>query len=196
MLMTGCNISAQSKFTEHIKSQQAGEGKILIIQTSEIDDAVNNTPPPPVKKRSTEVASKTYEQRAHESIKKNNNGTKLKDKTPHNNHTTDNNNENTYEGYHTSGIARQRYKATGFRIQIFTGSNSHNDKMKAYSIGEACQKKFPMLSIYPRFINPRWICRVGDFRTHEDALEYARKIRMSRISKEVRIVRCEVLLVK
>ena len=68
--------------------------------------------------------------------------------------------------------------------------------MKAYAIGETCQKKFPMLSVYPRFINPRWVCRVGDFRTHEDAQEYAKKIRASGISREVRIVRCEVLLAR
>ena len=158
MLIAGCTVSAQSKFTEHVKSQQTGEGKVVIIQTPQIDDVVNNTPQP-VKKN---PATPSNEQRGHDSSKKpsESNG---KDKPAHS-HIGDN--------------------------------NSHNDKMKAYAIGETCQKKFPMLSVYPRFINPRWVCRVGDFRTHEDAQEYAKKIRASGISREVRIVRCEVLLAR
>ena len=43
-------------------------------------------------------------------------------------------------------------------------------------------------------ISPRWICRVGDFKTHEEAEQYAAKIRAAHLSNEVRIVRCEVLL--
>ena len=34
----------QSTFTEHIQKQQAGEGKVIIVQDSKIDDVVNNVP--------------------------------------------------------------------------------------------------------------------------------------------------------
>lgn len=93
-------------------------------------------------------------------------------------------------------IARQRYRAQGYRIQIFTGSNSHEDKMRAYAIGRKCQQRFPMLSIYPRFVNPRWICRVGDFRTHAEAQAFVNKIKAARITHEIRIVKSEVLLAR
>ena len=168
MLIAGCTVSAQSKFTEHVKSQQTGEGKVVIIQTPQIDDVVNNTPQP---------------------VKNN-------PATPSNEQHIGDNNHNPAETAPVPSGTRHRYKGQGYRIQIYTGNNSHNDKMKAYAIGETCQKKFPMLSVYPRFINPRWVCRVGDFRTHEDAQEYAKKIRASGISREVRIVRCEVLLAR
>lgn len=189
MLIAGCTVSAQSKFTEHVKSQQTGERKVVIIQTPQIDDVVNNTPQP-VKNN---PATPSNEQRGHDSSKKpsESNG---KDKPAHS-HVGDNN-HNPAETTPVPSGTRHRYKGHGYRIQIYTGNNSHNDKMKAYAIGETCQKKFPMLSVYPRFINPRWVCRVGDFRTHEDAQEYAKKIRASGISREVRIVRCEVLLAR
>ena len=66
MLIAGCTVSAQSKFTEHVKSQQTGEGKVVIIQTPQIDDVVNNTPQP-VKNN---PATPSNEQRGHDSSKK------------------------------------------------------------------------------------------------------------------------------
>ncbi len=162
----------QSTFTEHIQKQQAGEGKVIIVQDSKIDDVVNNVP-----KKSPSSQSNT----------------ELKESTQNNQH---NEKEERYKNSTTSHYAgtRQRYQTTGYRIQIFTGNNSHKDKTMAYEIGKKCQKTFPMLSIYPRFINPRWTCRVGDFKTHEEANKYAQKIRSAKVSKEVRIVKCTVLL--
>ena len=195
MLILGCSASAQSKFTDYVKSQRTGDGRVVIIQTPEIDDVVNNILPQK-KKSLTPTATKTklIETPNHESGKKINESPRQGKTNRMQN--TENAGEHAYENDHIFNGTRQRYKTTGYRIQIFTGSNSHNDKMKAYSIGEACQRKFPMLSVYPRFINPRWVCRVGDFRTHEDAQQYARKIRAARVTTEVRIVRCEVLLAR
>ena len=65
MLIAGCTVSAQSKFTEHVKSQQTGEGKVVIIQTPQIDNVVNNTPQP-VKNN---PATPSNEQRGHDSSK-------------------------------------------------------------------------------------------------------------------------------
>lgn len=193
LFFLGCNVSAQSKFIDHVKSQKTGEGKVIINQSPLIDDVVNNIPKPAKKAETpTPPKAKPNEDKKHEQGEKPSE-TKPKD-SPTRNHA-EGNNEHTPDYARISGT-RQRYKATGYRIQIFTGSNSHSDKMKAYSIGENCQRRFPMLSVYPRFINPRWVCRVGDFRTHEDAQEYAKKIRAARITKEVRIVRCEVLLAR
>ena len=129
MLIAGCTVSAQSKFTEHVKSQQTGEGKVVIIQTPQIDDVVNNTPQP-VKKN---PATPSNEQRGHDSSKKpsESNG---KDKPVHS-HIGDNN-HNSAETTPVPSGTRHRYKGQGYRIQIYTGNNSHNDKMKAYAIGE------------------------------------------------------------
>lgn len=160
---------AQTTFTQHVKSQKAGEGKVVIIQDSLIDAIVNNI-------RRAEKKTTTT-------------GRDKKDTVGADHKLTEGADE-------TASHTRVRYKASGYRIQIFTGSNSHNDKQQAHDIGEKCQKLFPTLSAYPRFISPRWICRVGDFATIEEAQEYLQKIREARISKESRIVKCEVLLLK
>lgn len=165
---------------------------MVVVQDSLIDYAVNNKTLP--------TAKSTTKHKVSPSAEKDKNH-----KTTHKEKETEKNSETTapatstehtvHESEHTATHSvRQRYKAQGYRIQIFTGSNSHADKQKAYDVGRQCQKAFPMLSVYPRFVSPRWICRVGDFRNHEDAQTYARKIRAARIGTEVRIVRCEVLL--
>lgn len=167
------SVQAQITFTEKLKEHKSGEGKVIVIQDAEIERAVNtNKPIPPKEQKKTE--------------------TKRKNETPAGQKEPRPDKLDTAETY-TPGATR-RVRAMGYRIQVFTGSNSHQDKLKAQAISEKCKKAFPMLSAYPRFISPRWICRVGDFKTREDAQEYANKIRAARIATEVHIVRCEVTL--
>ena len=168
-------LHAQTAYTEHLTKTGNGKGKVVLLQDPEITDIVNNTR----KKAAAETTPAPPAKTGHESS-----GTTKPDgkAAGHEEEAT------------AANVRRQRVRATGFRIQIFTGSNSHADKVKAYNIGEKCRKAFPMLSVYPRYYNPRWTCRVGDFKTREEAQIYAQKIRAAHISGEVRIVKCEVLL--
>lgn len=95
----------------------------------------------------------------------------------------------------TRGEYRRSYvrrKGAGYRIQIFTGGNSRSDRMRANRMGGICRSYFPELSVYTHFESPRWICRVGDFKTLEDARIYVRKMRKLKAFKELRIVRSVV----
>lgn len=92
------------------------------------------------------------------------------------------------------GIPRARHKAKGFRIQVFTGGNSRNDKAAANSMSIKIKKAFPELSTYVHFQSPHWICRTGDFRNRQDADRYAAKIRKMKLSYETRVVSTTVLL--
>ncbi len=172
-------------FTQHVQKQNAGEGRVVIVQSAEIDRVVNtNTRPAKVETApATTPADRNAEQRA----------AAVKEEVERNNMRQDR--ADQASSAYMAG-ARSRFKTQGYRVQIFTGSNSHEDKVKAHEIGQKCQHLFPELSIYARFVSPRWICRVGDFRTYQDAQEYASKIRRARIATEVRIVKCEVLLAK
>lgn len=85
-----------------------------------------------------------------------------------------------------------RRKGAGYRIQIFTGGNSRTDRIRANRMGGLCRSYFPELSVYTHFESPRWICRVGDFKTAEDARVYVRKMRNLKVFKELRIVRSVV----
>lgn len=182
--------SAQTTFTAHVRKQGAGDGKVVIVQDAQIDKVVNNGgQAKPATKPATPPNSKStapeHKNAAHE---------KATAEAAQHRHPIEH--ADTTDEPAATHIVRQRYRAQGYRIQIYTGSNSHQDKMQAYAIGAKCQKRFPMLSVYPRFVNPRWICRVGDFRTYADAQEYVNKIKAARISREVRIVKCEVLLAR
>lgn len=85
-------------------------------------------------------------------------------------------------------------KAQGYRIQVFAGNNTRAARNQAMSIGEEVSKLFPELTIYTPFISPRWICRVGDFRSIEEADAMLRKLRATKRFKEVSIVREQIVI--
>ena len=66
-------------------------------------------------------------------------------------------------------VMRRSYKVNGYRVQVFAGGNSRNDKIKAQNAGNAVKQAFPSQPVYVHFYSPRWICRVGNFRTYEEA---------------------------
>ena len=60
-------------------------------------------------------------------------------------------------------------KVTGYRVQAFAGGNSRKDRQTAEQISHNIKSQFPNISVYVHFYSPRWICRVGNFRTYEEA---------------------------
>lgn len=181
---------------EHVRSKKSGEGTVVVNQTKEIDAAVNSRETgakkqAPSAKKADQTPQSAQTKKTDEGKTTNpdhaSSATNPKDQPKHEA-------EKDHASKSTRTTAHQRVRTTGYRIQIFTGSNSHNDKTKAYAVGNACQKRFPELSVYARFIAPRWVCRVGDFHSREDAQRYANKIRAAGISREVRVVKSEVLI--
>ena len=51
---------------------------------------------------------------------------------------------------------------------------------------------FPELQVYTHFVNPRWLCQVGDFRSIEEADVVMRKLKATGDFKEVSIVRAQI----
>ena len=66
-------------------------------------------------------------------------------------------------------VMKNSYKVTGYRVQAFAGGNKRNDRQAAENVGNAIKRRFPEQPIYVHFYSPRWICRVGNFRTYEEA---------------------------
>lgn len=62
-------------------------------------------------------------------------------------------------------------KIQGFRIQIYAGGNSRKNKQEAELIASRARALVNGHSVYTNFISPRWVCRVGDFRSHSEAFE-------------------------
>ena len=80
----------------------------------------------------------------------------------------------------------------GYRIQIYTGTNSGESKSIAMSLRQRSLKLFPKMKAYCTFISPRWVVRIGDFASREQAMEQLAKVKASGISREVRLVKCKV----
>ena len=61
------------------------------------------------------------------------------------------------------------YKVNGYRVQIFAGGNSRDARVKAERTGREINSLFPGEPVYVHFYSPRWICRMGNYRTYEEA---------------------------
>lgn len=64
-----------------------------------------------------------------------------------------------------------RVKMNGFRIQIYAGGNTRKHKQQAENAGYRVRGILAGQSVYTNFITPRWVCRVGDFRSYEEAYQ-------------------------
>ena len=74
-------------------------------------------------------------------------------------------------------VMRDARKVTGYRVQAFAGGNTRMDKQKAQQIGEAIKMKFPDQPVYVHFYSPRWICRVGNYRSYQEAEHMLRQVK-------------------
>ncbi len=66
-------------------------------------------------------------------------------------------------------VMRGARKVTGYRVQAFAGGNTRADKTKAQQAGNDIKMRFPDQPIYVHFYSPRWICRVGNYRSINEA---------------------------
>lgn len=66
-------------------------------------------------------------------------------------------------------------KTRGFRVQIFSGGNTREDRLQAERAGAKIKTAFPDMPVYVHFYSPRWMCLVGNFTRKEDANTFMRK---------------------
>ena len=83
-------------------------------------------------------------------------------------------------------------KARGYRVQVYAGNNSRVARQEANEVAEKIKKEFSELSVYTFFLPPRWLCRVGDYRSIEEADAVMRRLKETGHFKEVSIVREQI----
>lgn len=66
-------------------------------------------------------------------------------------------------------VMRGARNVIGYRVQAFAGGNTRADKQKAQQTGNAIKMRFPDQPIYVHFYSPRWICRVGNYKSIGEA---------------------------
>lgn len=203
--LLGITATAQQAvpFTSQLQQQVAGQGSVVLIQDEEITTLVNNMPvetTPPASATST--ASKTKKPAAKPNSATSGKPTASSSSTSNTSSSSSNSSSATASS--TSGKTkpsayggqRTRHKVQGYRIQVYSGSGNAQAKKAAKAMEAKVRAAFPELSVYCHFKSPRWICRVGDFATREEAQRYLTKIRNQNISAEASIVSDEVLVVK
>ena len=77
------------------------------------------------------------------------------------------------------------YKINGYRVQAFAGGNSRKDRQQAEQVGNQIKSNFPEVPVYVHFYSPRWICRVGNYRTYEEAHQMLLSLRKMGYSEAV-----------
>ena len=81
----------------------------------------------------------------------------------------------------------------GYRVQVYMGNNQKKSKSDAQEREKKIKEKYPELSSYLSFVSPFWRLRVGDFRTHTEALVFSKQLLADfpEMSGDIYIVRDE-----
>lgn len=85
-------------------------------------------------------------------------------------------------------------ETAGYRIQLYAGNNSRQAKDEAYRVAAIAKRDFPDMEVYTVFQSPRWLCRVGDFRTIEEADAMMRQLQATGDFDNITIIRSKIII--
>ena len=169
-LLCVASTSSAQTFTERLQRNVAGKGKVTVVHSAAIDKLVNGnqpdatpTKPKPVTPADTDKKATTH----NEDKKTHTEATKTHTVATKTNDSKDDFDIPTVDM--RKKVMARSYKVNGYRVQAFAGGNSRTDRQKAQNIGDAIKMQFPEQPVYVHFYSPRWICRVGNYRTYEEA---------------------------
>lgn len=199
MLFAGLSAEAQ-KYTDQVQKRVKGQGTVTITQSEAITNLVNGKRPgkqadtakttPADKKTIPPVAPDTMTVNRNKAYQEKN-----KKQSPDSTKKTEQQGKNippvspmtpeAREGDNTEPpvvdtskkVMLRSYKADGFRVQAFAGGNTRNDKIQARETGNRIKMAFPDQPVYVHFYSPRWICRVGNYKSMEEADIMLRKVK-------------------
>ena len=162
------NASAQT-YTQRIQQQNGnGQGSVTIHQDADIDKLVNSEVLTPNTKPSTQPNTTT----PHAANTPGTKTTPASNKpagTVSNGNVAGNDETEEVTPDLSKKVMRGGVKVNGYRVQAFAGGNSRNDRIQAERIGNDIKMHFANVPVYVHFYSPRWICRVGNYRTYEEA---------------------------
>ena len=87
----------------------------------------------------------------------------------------------------------KKIQTVGYRIQIYAGGNTRSAKEEAQKAAQYVESKYPEIPVYMDFVAPRWVCRVGDYKTIEEADQVMRMLKKSRNFKEMAILPNQII---
>lgn len=183
-MCVGCLLaaSAQTTFTQRLQKSNAGEGKVTVTQSKEIDDLVNgpqDVVTTPAKQNTQNNQNNPSNQNTQSTPKTPMSLNPQQPQTQQNQQTQQTQRpevstqpEATVDTTFTTEPRKKilkGYKVNGYRVQVFAGGNSRDARVKAERTGREINSLFPGEPVYVHFYSPRWICRMGNYRTYEEA---------------------------
>ena len=166
ILTTGCRGGVQAQpLLDRLKKPAKDKAVVTVTQDAAIDKLVNGdiTAKTTVVNKKEHAASTKKESAHSASTKKESAHSASTTTTPPASSST------IEEPDMSNKVMKNSYKVMGYRVQAFAGGNKRNDRQAAENVGNAIKRRFPEQPIYVHFYSPRWICRVGNFRTYEEA---------------------------
>lgn len=162
--------NAQTTFTQRLQKSNAGEGKVTVTQSKEIDDLVNGPQDvvTPARQTTLPTQSNKNTQGNQNTQKQPERQTEEKPKHPQIAAQPETTIDTTYTEDSRKKVMKG-YKVNGYRVQVFAGGNSRDARVKAERTGREINSLFPGEPVYVHFYSPRWICRMGNYRTYEEA---------------------------
>ena len=82
-------------------------------------------------------------------------------------------------GTETRQVLRRKTprRGKGFRIAVYSGGNTREDRNKAELAGQKVKDALPDQPVYVHFYSPRWMCLVGNFEEYKDAQKALWKVK-------------------
>lgn len=150
-------VNAQT-FLDRLRHVDKGAGIVTVTQSKTIDELVNG---------------KKY----RPEIKHRNDSTEVKNDKKVVATVPDSTRQHSNDSTQTIKTTGPRRRVIGYRVQAFAGNNSRVSRDRARQIGERLKSEFPGHSVYVHFYTPRWVCRMGNYQTREEAEVMLRKVK-------------------
>lgn len=186
-------------FLDQLRTKKSGEGTVTVNQSAAIDELVNNAKLTVTPQQTTTAPQQAQQKQPQPITTKPRQQTNDKDsaakKAEHHVATVKKESAEDATKEHRNAlkqpesetelgetstvkkVPRVNRKVTGYRVQAYAGGNSRADRTKAENIKNAIKARYPELPVYVHFYSPRWICRVGNFRTFEEASSVLKNIK-------------------
>lgn len=174
LLMSVQTGAMAQKYLDRLRNSSVGGATVTVNQSKEIDALVNGTVVvnSSGKQNSTAAGTAKKPPLASSVTTKSTLSTTAKDTTE-----TESAGDSVGDAASQKKVMRDGRKITGYRVQVFSGGNSREDKNKAYETGSAMKDFFPEQPVYVHFYSPKWKCLMGNFRTYEEAGELLRQVK-------------------
>ena len=189
MVLTGVAMVCAQNYTEHIQQRKQNQGTVVINQSKEISELVNGAktgsvtpvaPAPQKEKGTTPQDNKTTEKTQPTTPSTAPTKQPATNGTPAPKQEGDSKKDSTK---HEQDVDTRKkvmvgsYKVDGYRVQVYAGGNSRKDRQTAEEIGAKLKRSFPAEPVYVHFYSPRWICRIGNYRSYDDAVRMLKDVK-------------------